>query len=63
MTNGISAPFKSSGKTSQLVEAAAMSRGGKMAKEMYRATMDSVMMGSDEEMKAVYSAYSKEVVS
>lgn len=48
MTNGI---FKSSGKTSQLVEAAAMSRGGKMAKEMYRATMDSVMMGSDEEMK------------
>lgn len=63
MTNGISAPFKSSGKTSQLVEAAAMSRGGKMAKEMYRATMDAVMNSSDEEMKAVYSAYSKEVVS
>lgn len=63
MTNGISAPFKSSGKTSQLVEAAAMSRGGKMAKEMYMATMDAVMNSSDEEMKAVYSAYSKEVVS
>lgn len=63
MTNGISAPFKSSGKTSQLVEAAAMSRGGKMAKEMYRATMDAVMNSSDEEMKAVYTAYSKEVVS
>lgn len=63
MTNGISAPFKSSGKTSQLVEAAAMSRGGKMAKEMYMATMGSIMMGDDEEMKAVYSAYSKEVVS
>lgn len=63
MTNGISAPFKSSGKTSQLVEAAAMSRGGKMAKEMYRVTMDAVMNSSDEEMKAVYTAYSKEVVS
>ena len=63
ITHGISAPFKSSGKTSQLVEAAAMSRGSKMAKEMYKATMDSVMMGDDEEMKAVYTAYSKEVIS
>lgn len=63
ITNGISAPFKSSGKTSQLVEAAAMSRGGKMAKEMYMATMGVVMDSSDEEMKAVYAAYSKEVVS
>lgn len=63
MTNGISAPFKSSGKTSQLVEAAAMSRGGKTAKAMFYATMDSFMESNDEEMKAVYSAYSKEVVS
>lgn len=62
MTNGISAPFKSSGKTSQLVEAAAMSRGGEEAKAMYKATMGSVMKGDDEEMKAVYSAYSKEVL-
>lgn len=62
MTNGISAPFKSSSKTSQLVEAAAMSRGGKMAKEMYMATMDVVMNSGDAEMKAVYTAYSKEVV-
>lgn len=63
MTNGISAPFKSSGKTSQLVEAAAMSRGSKMAKAMYMTTMDAVMNNSDEEMKAVYTAYSKEVIS
>lgn len=62
ITNGISAPFKSSGKTSQLVEAAAMSRGGEEAKAMYVATMGSVMSGDDEEMKAVYSAYSKEVL-
>ena len=63
MTNGISAPFSSSSKTSQLVEAAAMSRGGEMAKAMYMTTMDSVMNSDDEEMKAVYSAYSKEVIS
>lgn len=62
ITNGISAPFSSSSKTSQLVEAAAMSRGGEMAKAMYMTTMDSVMAGTDEEMKAVYTAYSKEVL-
>lgn len=62
MTNGISAPFKSSDKTSQLVEVAAMSRGGEKARAMYRVTMDSVMKSDDEEMKAVYSAYSKEVL-
>lgn len=63
MTNGISAPFKSSDKTSQLVEAAAMSRGGETARIMYKATMDSLMDSDDEEMKAVYMAYSKEVIS
>lgn len=62
MTNGISAPFSLSSKTSQLIEAAAMSRGGEMTKAMYMATMDSVMKSDDEEMKAVYSAYSKEVI-
>lgn len=63
ITNGISAPFKSSSKTSQLVEAAAMSRGGETARAMYKATMDSVMKSEDSEMKAVYNAYSKEVIS
>lgn len=62
ITNGISAPFSSSSKTSQLIEAAAMSRGGEMAKVMYMTTMDSVMESDDEEMKAVYTAYSKEVI-
>lgn len=59
MTNGVSVPFKNSGKTSQVIEAAALSRGGTRTKAMYRATMDSVK--DDVELNAVYTAYSKEV--
>lgn len=59
MTNGISVPFKNSGKTSQVIEAAALSRGGTRTKAMYMATMDSVK--DDVELNAVYTAYSKEV--
>ena len=59
MTNGVSVPFKNSGKTSQVIEAAALSRGGTRTKAMYMATMDSVK--DDVELSAVYTAYSKEV--
>ena len=59
MTNGVSVPFKNSGKTSQVIEAAALSRGGTRTKSMYKATMDSVK--DDVELSAVYTAYSKEV--
>ena len=59
MTNGVSIPFKNSGKTSQVIEAAALSRGGTRTKAMYMATMDSVK--DDVELNAVYTAYSKEV--
>lgn len=59
MTNGVSVPFKNSGKTSQVIEAAALSRGGTRTKAMYMATMDSVK--DDVELNAVYTAYSKEV--
>lgn len=59
MTNGVSVPFNNSGKTSQVIEAAALSRGGTRTKAMYMATMDSVK--DDEELNAVYTAYSKEV--
>lgn len=62
ITNGVSAPFSTSSKTSHLVEAAALARGGSRTKEAYRATMDS-FFDSDKEMYAVYTAYSKEVVS
>ena len=60
MTNGVSVPFKNSGKTSQVIEAAALSRGGTRTKAMYIATMDSVK--DDVELSAVYTAYSKEVI-
>ena len=60
MTNGVSVPFKNSGKTSQVIEAAALSRGGTRTKAMYKATMDSVK--DDVELNAVYTAYSKEVI-
>lgn len=63
MTNGISAPFKSSSKTSQLVEAAALARGGEKTRGLYKATMDSFEASGDTEMTAVYAAYSKEVIS
>ena len=61
ITNGISAPFSTSSKTSQLVEAAALARGGEATKAIYYATMDSFK--DDSEMSAVYAAYSKEVIS
>lgn len=61
MTNGISAPFSTSSKTSQLVEAAALARGGETTKATYYATMNSFK--DDAEMTAVYAAYSKEVIS
>ena len=59
MTNGVSVPFRNSGKTSQVIEAAALSRGGTRTKAVYMATMDSVK--DDVELNAVYTAYSKEV--
>lgn len=61
ITNGVSAPFSTSSKTSNLVEAAALARGGEATKSLYYATMDSFK--DDAEMTAVYTAYSKEVIS
>lgn len=63
ITNGVSAPFSSSSKTSQLVEAAALARGGEKTRGLYKATMDSFEASGDTEMTAVYAAYSKEVIS
>lgn len=60
MTNGVSAPFSTSSKTSNLVEAAALARGGGATKSLYYTTMDSFK--DDAEMTAVYTAYSKEVI-
>ena len=62
-TNGVSAPFSTSSKTSQLVEAAALARGGEKTRDLYNATMYSFKTSGDDEMTAVYAAYSKEVIS
>lgn len=62
ITNGVSVPFSSSNKTSQVIEAAAYARGGEATLGLYKATMDSVEASGDKEMGAVYAAYSKEVV-
>lgn len=62
MTNGVSVPFSSSNKTSQVIEAAAYARGGEATLGLYKATMDSVEASGDKEMGAVYAAYSEEVV-
>ena len=62
ITNGVSAPFSTSSKTSQLVEAAALARGGEKTRSLYKATMDIFEASGDTEMTAVYAAYSKEVI-
>ena len=62
-TNGVSAPFSTSSKTSQLVEAAALARGGEKTRGLYKVTMDSFVASGDAEMTAVYTAYKKEVIS
>lgn len=63
ITNGVSAPFSTSSKTSQLVEAAALARGGEKTRGLYKVTMDSFEASGDAEMTAVYAAYKKEVIS
>lgn len=63
ITNGVSVPFSTSSKTSQLIEAAALARGGEQTIGLYKDTMDSFAASGDAEMTAVYAAYSKEVIS
>lgn len=59
ITGGVCVPFKTAGNSSEMVRATALARGG-------AATMDSFTKAmaecKDSEMKAVYAAYSKEVV-
>ena len=62
MTNGINLPFKTDSKTSQVIEAASYARGGESTRELFKATMDSVITSGDTELSAVYTAYSKEFI-
>lgn len=61
ITDGIYAPFSSSHKTSQLVEAAAYSRGGDMTKAVFMDSMLKAEASGDTEMLKTYAAYSKKV--
>lgn len=63
ITNGVSAPFSTSSKTSQLIEAAALARGGEKTIGLYQDAMNSFKASGDAEMTAVYAAYSKEIIS
>ena len=62
ITNGISVPFKTDSKTSQVIEAAALSRGGTKTRAMYMKVAASKAVTDDAELSAVYSAYSKELI-
>lgn len=62
ITDGIHAPFRSSHKTSQLVEAAAYSRGGDMTKEIFCNFMAEAEVSGDIEMAQTYNAFSEKVV-
>lgn len=62
MTNGINVPFKTSGKTSSMIEAASYARGGSATKEMFATCSTFAADSGDLELSAVYTAYSKELI-
>ena len=61
MTNGINVPFKSSNKTSSMIEAASYARGGEATKGMFYTSCLAAEAAGDAELTAVYRAYSKEL--
>ena len=63
MTNGIAVPFKSSNKTSSMIEAASYARGGSATMDMFRCCSLAAVEAGDTELTAVYQAYSKELVT
>lgn len=54
MTNGISVPFRTGGKTADLVEAATLARGSMKSRRKFDELESRC---EDEEMKAVYRSY------
>lgn len=62
MTNGISVPFKSSNKTSSMIEAASYARGGTATMDMFYTSCSAAAAAGDVELTAVYNAYKKEVI-
>lgn len=60
ITGGVHLPFSSSNKTSELIQAAALSRGGTCTRAKFAKSM--ATCADDLEMTNVYTAYSKTVV-
>ena len=63
ITNGINVPFKSSNKTSSMIEAASYARGGSATMDMFRCCSLAAADAGDTELTAVYAAYSKELIT
>lgn len=63
MTNGVSVPFRTGGKTARLVEASVNSRGSRASRAKFRATKMIFDTEDDLELRAVYEAYEKEADS
>lgn len=62
ITNGINVPFKSSNKTSSMIEAASYARGGSATMDMFKTCSLAAAAAGDTELTAVYAAYSKELI-
>lgn len=60
MTNGVSVPFRTGGKTARLVEASVSSRGSEVSRAKFRARKMAFDNGDDLELRAVYEAYEEE---
>lgn len=61
ITNGTYAPFKSGEKTSQVIEASVYSKTA-ATMDIFMEECERVSKSDDSEMKAVYAAYSKEIL-
>ena len=62
MTGGVCLEFSNSNKTSKLIRATSLARGGAATRDTFIATMTSDAVLSDKEISEVYTAYSKEVL-
>lgn len=60
MTNGVSVPFRTGGKTARLVEASVSSRGSMASRARFMAFKNEIDKEDDLELRAVYEAYEEE---
>lgn len=62
ITQGVNLPFKNSKKTTDVIEAMSLARGGEKTRTIFEAKMRSKEVTTDSELTAVYSTYSKEII-